>query len=105
MINETLRSPLFASSMLTDARPRDVDVRAAIASPLVIYSDASFENGELRLGWVIVTDPPLGAFSMILELAQDVRKTGGVMCARHLVVLACLRTRPFPITPPSRMWW
>ena len=47
--------------MLQAARPRDVDVSSSTNSPLVIYSDASFEQGTLRVGWVLMTSPPLGA--------------------------------------------
>ena len=34
--------------------PRVISIRSKPAAPLVIYSDASFENDTLRLGWVII---------------------------------------------------
>ena len=42
--------------------PRVISVRSKPATPLIIYSDASFENDTLRLGWVIMwrTDTPCG---------------------------------------------
>ena len=43
-------------------KPRVISVRSKPATPLIIYSDASFENDTLRLGWVIMwrTDTPCG---------------------------------------------
>ena len=35
-------------------RPRDILVVGPQKPPFRIYSDASFENGELRLGWVLL---------------------------------------------------
>ena len=40
-------------SMVDLSVPRDVHVRACAPQPLLIYSDASFEGGILKLGWVI----------------------------------------------------
>ncbi|CAE7257437.1 unnamed protein product [Symbiodinium microadriaticum] len=38
------------------AGPRKISVLGNPPSPLCIYTDASFENGELRLGWIILRD-------------------------------------------------
>ncbi len=35
------------------AEPRDIQLRRDLQAPLIIYSDASFEHNELRLGWII----------------------------------------------------
>ena len=59
------------SIMLRTARPRDVEVCSATKSPLVIYSDASFENGALRVGWVLMTSPPLGVSCLVPSEVTD----------------------------------
>ena len=38
------------------AGPRKIAVLGSPPSPLCIYTDASFENDELRLGWIILRD-------------------------------------------------
>ena len=40
--------------IVLDCQPRDVQVCGVDKVPLVIYSDASFEQGVLRLGWVVM---------------------------------------------------
>ena len=42
--------------------PRDIAVRSLPSQPTLIYSDASFEHGVLRVGWVIFgqSDSPQG---------------------------------------------
>ena len=40
--------------IVLDCQPRDVQVCGRDQPPMVIYSDASFEEGVLRLGWVLV---------------------------------------------------
>ena len=49
-------------AMVSISLPRDVHVRSDAPPPVVIYSDASFEDGVLRLGWVIFdgTAVPVG---------------------------------------------
>ncbi len=49
---ERLTLELLAS-LLQHIRPRDVDVSITPRQPVVIYSDASFEHGKLRLGWIL----------------------------------------------------
>ena len=59
------------SIMLHEARPRDIEVCSATKSPLVIYSDASFEKGTLRVGWVLMTSPPLGVSCLVPSEVTD----------------------------------
>ena len=40
-------------AVVTTAEPRDLPLFEAGQKPVLIYSDASFENDELRLGWII----------------------------------------------------
>ena len=40
-------------SIVQSAAPRDIPVCGSVSPPLIVYSDASFEHNELRLGWVI----------------------------------------------------
>ena len=44
--------------MITHAGPRDVDVSEKCKALTTIYTDASFENNELRIGWVIFSPAP-----------------------------------------------
>ena len=37
----------------------------------MIYSDASFENGALRVGWVLMTSPPLGVSCLVPSEVTD----------------------------------
>ena len=46
------------AQIVKNYQPRDITVCGPVRPPLLIYSDASFEAGELRLGWVIF-DPGL----------------------------------------------
>ena len=40
-------------SIVANAQPRDISICGATPQPIRIYSDASFEDGVLRLGWII----------------------------------------------------
>lgn len=40
--------------MVATAGPHDVQVHSTPAKPMLIYSDATFEDGTLRLGWVLL---------------------------------------------------
>ncbi|CAE7505196.1 unnamed protein product [Symbiodinium necroappetens] len=44
--------------MVRTARPRVMDAVAQAPPFMTIYTDASFEKGELRLGWVLFFPPP-----------------------------------------------
>ena len=44
--------------MVRTARPRVMDAVAQAPPCMTIYTDASFEKGELRLGWVLFFPPP-----------------------------------------------
>lgn len=59
---EDLTTLRLLHAVVEGAEPRDIQVGITPRPPLVIYSDASFEDGVLRLGWVIfgATDPPVG---------------------------------------------
>ena len=50
--DERLTLQLLAQ-IVRNYQPRDITVCGPVRPPLLIYSDASFEAGELRLGWVI----------------------------------------------------
>ena len=41
------------AALVTCPGPRDVAVRALPPQPVLVYSDASFEHGVLRVGWVV----------------------------------------------------
>ena len=45
-------------SIVANAQPRDISICGRPPQPVRIYSDASFEEGVLRLGWIIF--PPTG---------------------------------------------
>ncbi|CAE7839424.1 unnamed protein product [Symbiodinium sp. CCMP2592] len=45
-------------SMAQMARPRDIEVWSPPPPCMLIYTDASFEDDQLRLGWVIFAPPP-----------------------------------------------
>ena len=45
--------------MISHAGPRDVDVSEQYLSVTTVYTDASFEDHELRVGWVIFPPAPL----------------------------------------------
>ena len=49
-------------SAITFSRPRTVSIAGAPMTPVRVYSDASFEAGVLRLGWIIFHphQPPTG---------------------------------------------
>eukprot|EP00434_Breviolum_minutum_P039847 symbB.v1.2.035390.t1/scaffold4753.1/size44016/3 len=57
-----IRTLHLLQAMVSISLPRDVHVRSDAPPPVVIYSDASFEDGVLRLGWVIFdgTAVPVG---------------------------------------------
>ena len=40
-------------SIVANAQPRDISICGATPQPIRIYSDASFEDGVLRLGWIV----------------------------------------------------
>ena len=54
-------------SLVQHFQPRDVQVIGPLPSPVVIYSDASFERSVLRLGWVIFVpgNTPLGGTTVV----------------------------------------
>ena len=54
-------------TLVQDFSPRDIPVVGQLALPIVVYSDASFENGVLRLGWVIFAPncTPLGGTTVV----------------------------------------
>ena len=55
------------SQVVLAAHPRDVYVGPQPPLPIVVYSDASFENDVLRLGWVIFSSgsPPQGGTCVV----------------------------------------
>ena len=54
-------------TLVQDFSPRDIPVVGQLPLPIVVYSDASFENGVLRLGWVIFVPngTPLGGTTVV----------------------------------------
>ena len=54
-------------TLVQDFSPRDIPVVGQLPLPIVVYSDASFENGVLRLGWVIFAPncTPLGGTTVV----------------------------------------
>ena len=51
--SHAVQSLMILRSIVASASPRDIQVCGSVSPPAVVYSDASFEGGELRLGWVI----------------------------------------------------
>ena len=53
--------------IVTSAPPRDLPVCGPLPEVLRVYSDASFENSILRLGWVCFSSehPPIGGSSVV----------------------------------------
>lgn len=70
--NEYLSLDLLRS-LLEKIHPRDVDVSITPREPVLIYSDASFENGSLRLGWIIFsrTSRPTGGTCQVPNEVLD----------------------------------
>ena len=57
VIDEEARVVLSSlKELVSAAGPRKISVLGLPPPPLRIYGDASFENGELRLGWIILRD-------------------------------------------------
>ena len=61
-------------SIVANAQPRDISICGAPAMPVRIYSDASFEDGVLRLGWVV--------------FPNDAQPFGGTCCVPESVLQA-----------------
>ena len=57
LTNEIMTLRLLLHTLLR-ARPWDVDVSITPRTTVRVYSDASFEHGQLRLGWNIFGDHP-----------------------------------------------
>lgn len=59
--------------MVTDALPRDINIKASHHPVTRIYTDASFEEGELRLGCVIFHPdyPTLGGTCLVPQSTLD----------------------------------
>ena len=77
-------------AVVTTAEPRDLPLFEAGQKPVLIYSDASFENDELRLGWIIF--PHQG------------RPFGGTCVVPPSIIATCQhRTFPRrePVCPPG----
>ena len=68
-----LRTLQLLHGMVSVSLPRDVHVRADAPPPLLIYSDASFEDGVLRLGWVIIDglSVPVGRTCVVPEVVLE----------------------------------
>ena len=49
------------------ALPRDIQVIRALSSPVIVYSDASFDGSTLRLGWIIFSGAttPVGGSTVV----------------------------------------
>ena len=56
LANDQLLTLELLLRLLQKAQPRDVDVSTKPSAPVRIYSDASFEDGVLRLGWILFDD-------------------------------------------------
>ena len=56
--------------LLMRAQPRDVDVSITPRAIVRVYSDASFEQNQLRLGWIIFGDSPrpMGGTCLVPDL-------------------------------------
>eukprot|EP00435_Cladocopium_sp_Y103_P038090 s83_g10.t1 len=72
--------------IVLDCQPRGIQVCGSDRAPLLIYSDASFEDGILRLGWVV------------LSLGTNTRPQGGT-CVVPPEVLATWLPRKQQIYP------
>ena len=55
------------AQVVNAAQPREIIIGTKLPEPLVVYSDASFEQGVLRLGWVIYPrdQPPIGGTCVV----------------------------------------
>ena len=51
--DEDLFTFRLLAQVVNAAQPREISIGTKLPEPLVVYSDASFEQGVLRLGWVI----------------------------------------------------
>ena len=60
-------------AQVENAEPREVLVNGTKSPCLIVYSDASFEQGELRLGWVLFPGPwrTLGGTCLVPQAVLD----------------------------------
>eukprot|EP00435_Cladocopium_sp_Y103_P006376 s317_g2.t1 len=70
---EQIRTLAILFDIVTSAGPRDVDIRPQSNLPVRIYTDASFEDSTLRLGWVIFHQefPPAGGTMVVPQETLD----------------------------------
>lgn len=103
---DTLR---FLHTIVSTSRPRDICVLPQTQAHVLCYSDASFEDGELRMGWVLFEKGhrPVG-YSCVVppsEIATWVVREQQIYVGESLAILTALRAIPHRFAQRSVLWF
>ena len=103
---DTLR---FLHTIVSTSRPRDICVLPQTQAHVLCYSDASFEDGELRMGWVLFEKGhrPVG-YSCVVppsEIATWVVREQQIYVGESLAILTALRALPHRFAQRSVLWF
>ena len=103
---DTLR---FLHTIVSTSRPRDICVLPQTQAHVLCYSDASFEDGELRMGWVLFEQghQPVG-YSCVVppsEIATWVVREQQIYVGESLAILTALRAMPQRFAQRSVLWF
>ena len=91
-------------AVVRDAQPRDITVLPRLRPLVRCYTDASFENGILRLGWVVfgLTESPQGGTCVVPQaVAALVRGTSSQEDVHEIVQATHLTLHRLS----TRVWW
>ena len=91
------------------ATPRDIQVIKQLSSPVVVYSDASFDGSILRLGWIIFsgTTTPVGGSTVVPAsiLASWKPRIQQIYPGETLAVLVAIALCPSTLAGHDLLWF
>ena len=99
----------FLELIVCTARPRAVPVFPTMSSHILCYSDASFEENELRMGWVVFKEQcsPVG-YSCVVppeEIATWQAREQQIYVGESLAILTALRATPSLFAQRAILWF